>query len=48
MKFKEDFKKHRDGNTGKQLCNEYCDANNRPDSKVELEEVDTSPKVKPD
>ena len=48
MQFKEDFKKYRDGNAGKQLHNEFCDAHNRPDLKVELEYMDTSQKVKPD
>ena len=48
MKFKEDFKKHRDANAGKQLHNTFCDANNRPDLKLELEEACMSQKVKPD
>ena len=48
MKFKEDFNNHRDGDAGKQLYNKFCDSKNRPDLKVELEEVDMSQKAKPD
>ena len=48
MQHKEDFKKHREGNTGKQLHNELCDNNDRPDLKVELEEADSSQKEEPD
>ena len=48
MKFKEDFKKFRDCNARKKLCNKFYDAKNRPELKVEFEEVDISMKVKPD
>ena len=44
IKHKEDLKKHRDGNAGKQLCNKFCDNNNHPGLKVEFEELDLSQK----
>ena len=48
MQHKEDFKKNRDGNAGKQRHNKFCDNNNRPDLNVELEEADLSQKEEPD
>ena len=47
MQHKEDLKKHREGNAGKQRYNKFCDSNNRPDLKVKLEEVDLSQKEEP-
>ena len=40
--------KFRDGNVGKQLHNKICDENNRPELNVEMEEVGTTQKKKPD
>ena len=48
IKCKEDFKKHRNGNAVKKLCNKFCDNDNHSDLKVELEEVDLSQKEEPE
>ena len=42
------FVKFRDGNTGKRLHNKFCESNNPPEQKIEMEEVDTTLKEKPD
>ena len=46
--FEEDFMKFQDGNAGKQHHNKIFDANNRPELKVEMEEVDITQKKTPD